>query len=366
MTMTNREQEILVLLKSNPMISQNELAETLHITRSSVGVHITNLMKKGLILGKGYILPKERYVCVIGGSNVDILGSPKSKLVPRDSNIGTVKISLGGVGRNIAENLVRLGVETRLISVVGDDEYGQKILEDARQIGLSMQDSLTIKGATSSIYLCILDEANDMALAVNRMDIYDLMTVDFIKSKKHVIENASLCILDTNIPADVLEYVLSTFRNTIFFLDAVSTAKAEKVKDLIGYFHTVKPNRLEAEVLSGIAIRDEHDLKKASEVLHAKGVRQVFISLGKDGVFCSTPTETYQMKAPNVRIVNATGAGDAFLAALALGYLMDMDTRQSALLASAASAIALSHENTINPTMSAGTLFEKAKELGLC
>lgn len=361
--MTNREQEILTLLKSNPMISQNELADVLHITRSSVAVHITNLMKKGYILGKGYVLQQERYVCVIGGSNVDIQGSPRGKLIARDSNIGTVKISLGGVGRNIAENLVRLNVGTRLISVVGDDAYGQKILEDARLIGLNMQDTLVLSGATSSVYLCILDNNNDMALAINSMDIYDRMTVDFIKSKKHVIENAALCILDTNIPADVLEYILSTYKSTVFFLDPVSTAKAQKVKNLIGCFHTIKPNRIEAEVLSGIKISGENDMKKAAAILHDKGVRQVFITLGADGVFYSTPDEAGCIKAPDVKISNATGAGDAFLAALTFGYLEQIDAGQSARLAIAASAIALSHENTINPTMSLETLYDKVKEL---
>ncbi len=364
--MTNREQEILKLLRDNPMISQNELAEALHITRSSVGVHITNLMKKGTILGKGYIIQKERYVCVVGGSNVDILGSPKNKLIPRDSNIGTVKISLGGVGRNIAENLVRLGVDTRLVSVVGDDAYGQRILEEARLIGLNMQDTLVLNGAASSVYLCILDETKDMVLAINSMEIYDRMTVEFIKSKRHVIENAELCVLDTNLPKDVLEYVLSTFKNTVFFLDAVSTVKALKVKDMIGRFHTIKPNRIEAEVLSGIPIQNDADLRKAAGIFHDRGVRQVFISLGEEGVFYSTSEASGHIKQPPVKIVNATGAGDAFLAALALGYLRDMDARACAGLACAASAIALGHENTINPTMSLETLFEKAKELGLC
>lgn len=364
--MTNREQEILTLLRNNPMISQNALAKALHITRSSVAVHITNLMKKGHILGKGYITQLERYVCVIGGSNVDVQGTPRGKLVARDSNIGTVKISLGGVGRNIAENLVRLGADTRLISVVGDDDYGHKILDDARLIGLNMQDTLILPGAASSVYLCILDDTNDMALAINSMDIYERMSVDFIKSKKHIIESAALCILDTNIPADVLEYVLSTFKNTEFFLDAVSTAKAAKVKDLIGCFHTIKPNRIEAEVLSGITISDEADMQKAAEIFHKKGVRQVFITLGDGGVFYSTPLEVGRVKALQVHIVNATGAGDAFLAALALGYLRDMGAGECAKLASAAAAIALAHENTINPTMSLESLFEKTKELSIC
>jgi len=354
--MTNREQEILALLRTNPLISQNELAQTLGITRSSVAVHITNLMKKGHILGKGYIVREDDYVCVIGGSNMDIQGFPSSELIYRDSNIGTVKMSLGGVGRNIAENLVRMGIQTRLISVIGDDVYGQKILEEARHIGLDMQDTLVLSGENTSTYLSILDHSMDMVLAISHMDICERMTVDYIKSKRHVIEHASLCVLDTNLPIEVIEYIVTTFKDTVFFLD----------KSLLGYFHTIKPNRIEAEILTGIEIKDASDLSKAAAICHEKGVKQVFISLGDEGVYYSNKESSQTLKAPNVSIINATGAGDAFLAALALGHVMQMSTGESAQLAVAASVIALSHENTINPLMSEETLFEKVKELNLC
>ena len=271
-------------------------------------------------------------------------------------------VSPGGVGRNIAENLARLGVPTRLLSVVGDDVYGKLILEEARRAGLSAEDTLVLPGASSSVYLCILDETNDMAVAVNDMAICERMTADFIDSRRNVIENAALCILDTNFPAEVLEHLLGTFTDTTFFLDPVSAAKAVRVRELIGRFHTVKPNRLEAEVLSGIPIHSDEDLPKAAAILHQKGVRQVFITLGRDGVFCSTTGGTERIAAPSVTIASATGAGDAFTAGLALGWLRGLDAVQSARLASAAAAIALSSTATINPAMSPEALYEKAKE----
>lgn len=126
--MTDREKEILDVIKENPMISQQELADRLSITRSSVAVHITNLMKKGYIIGKGYILKKSNYITVIGGSNIDIQGVPNKSLVLFDSNPGKVDISLGGVGRNIADNICRLGINTKLISAIGNDLYGNQLL----------------------------------------------------------------------------------------------------------------------------------------------------------------------------------------------------------------------------------------------
>lgn len=363
--MTNREKEILKLLRKNPMISQNELADMLGIARSSAAVHITNLIKKGYILGKGYILNEEDYVTVIGGVNIDMVGFPEKQLIVQDSNPGKVKISLGGVGRNIAENLVRLGLHTKLISVVGDDVYGTKVIEEARNLGLDMKDSLVLKGQQTSTYMAILDEKGDMSVAIAYMDIYDNLSVDFIKEKKHVVENSRLCIIDTNIPKDVIEYTVTTNKKTDFFLDTVSTTKAMKVKNLIGYFHTIKPNKIEAEMLSGIEINTEEDLKRASYYFLNKGVKRVFISLGEQGVYYDDGTDSRQIKAPKINVVNATGAGDAFIAALAYSHYSDFDIAYSTRFAIGASVLALSHEETINPNMSVENITNRIKELNL-
>jgi len=364
--MTNREQEIYDLIKKNPMISQNELGEILGITRSSAAVHIMNLVKKGKILGKGYLVQDNPYVTVVGGVNMDIHGFPKNRLIPGDSNIGSVKMSLGGVGRNIGENLVRLGIETKLISVLGDDIYGSKILEESALVGLDMKNSLILKGESTSIYLAVLDETHDMSVAISSMDIYERMTVDFIKEKKHVIDNSKLCILDTNIPVDVIEYLLNNHRNTDFFLDTVSTAKAKKVSHLIGNIHTLKSNTIEVEAITGIEIQNEDGLKRNCEYLMNKGVKKIFITLGKNGVFYCDETVMNNIKASNVKPVNTTGAGDAFMAALVYCYLNNIDINESAKIATAASVVALSHENTINPNMSIENINLKMKELKLC
>ncbi|WMJ76343.1 MULTISPECIES: PfkB family carbohydrate kinase [unclassified Sedimentibacter] len=364
--MTNREQEIFDLIKKNPMISQNEIGELLGITRSSVAVHITNLIKKGKILGKGYVVKENPYVTVIGGVNIDIHGIPKNRLIPADSNIGIVKMSLGGVGRNIGENLVRLGIDTKLISVLGDDIYGSKILEESADMGLDMKDCLILKGESTSTYLAVLDETHDMSVAISSMDIYERMTVEFIKEKKHVIDNSELCVLDTNVPLNVIEYLLSNHRNTDFFLDTVSTAKAKKVKNLLGSIHTLKTNRIEAEAVTGIEINCEDGLKRNFEYLLSKGIKRVFITFGKKGVFYSDGSEMKRVAANHINPVNTTGAGDAFMAALVYSHINNKNINESAAIATAASVIALSHENTINPNMSVESINSKVKELKLC
>ena len=96
--MTQRERQILQLIEANPMIQQQEIADKLGITRSSVAVHISNLTKKGCIAGKGYVLRTGSYAVVVGGVNVDIGGRSFKPLVGEDSNPGEVITGLGGVG----------------------------------------------------------------------------------------------------------------------------------------------------------------------------------------------------------------------------------------------------------------------------
>ncbi|HAS92183.1 MAG TPA: kinase, partial [Clostridiales bacterium] len=293
-----------------------------------------------------------QYVTVLGGVNIDIQGFPNHKLILEDSNIGTVKVSLGGVGRNISENLVRLGINTKLISVLGDDIYGFKILEESAKIGLDMNDSMIIKGENTSIYLAVLDEENDMYIAINSMEILEKMSVDFIKEKYKTLRNSKLLVLDTNIPAKVLEYLLHKYNYKDIFLDTVSVTKAIKVKNLAGHIHTLKTNRLEVEAITGLAASDEESLIKNGDFLLEKGVIQIFITLGEKGVFYCNRDTMKIIKPDNIKPVNATGAGDAFMAALVYCYLSNIDIDAAAKFATSASIIALSHENTINPNMS--------------
>ena len=181
-----------------------------------------------------------------------------------------------------------------------------------------------------------------------------------------VIENARICIIDTNTPIDVIHYVLDNFKSTKFYLDTVSSTKALKVKDKIGAFHTIKPNKIEAELLSGRKIESLQDMKAASTYFLNQGVQRVFISLGAEGVFYDDGTVDQLIPNPKVEVVNATGAGDAFLAALAFSEFHQYDIDKSARFAMAAAILALSYEETINPNMSQETVEKKMKEIGLC
>ena len=304
------------------------------------------------------------YISIIGGANVDIIGLPYKKLRMKDSNPGKTTISLGGVGRNIGENLSRLGVNTKIITVLGNDIYGRLLMEECKKINLDISESLILENGNTSTYLAILDEYGDMELALSSMDIIERMDIHFIKEKQAIIENSNICILDTNIPTAVLEYMVTNF-NIDFFLDTVSTTKAEKAKHILGHFHTIKPNKLEAEILSGMPINNMEDLKNAAGYFVRKGVKRVFITLGEKGVYYFDGEKEKYMSSPNVEIANATGAGDAFMAALGYSYLNNLDIENTLKFSIATSIVTLESEYTINPNISVKNINNRIEELKL-
>ena len=117
---------------------------------------------------------RDNYAVIVGGINIDIQGFPKKQLILKDSNIGQVKLSLGGVGRNIGENLAKLGMNAKLISIIGDDPYGSMVLEHSREIGLNLDNTLILEGESTSVYLSILNEDGDMEIAIYSMDIFNI------------------------------------------------------------------------------------------------------------------------------------------------------------------------------------------------
>ncbi len=149
--MTERETEVLALVAKFPTMPQQEMAEKLGISRSALAGHIMNLTRQGYIQGKGYIVAPSRYVAVIGGANMDICGRAKIPLSGSDSTPSDIFSGFGGVGRNIAENLARLGTKCHLVTAVGRDMWGEKILEHCRELAIDTGASLVVNGATTLV-----------------------------------------------------------------------------------------------------------------------------------------------------------------------------------------------------------------------
>ena len=353
--MPQRERQLLRLIEADPMISQQQIADELEITRSSAAVHISNLMKKGYIAGKGYVLRTGAYAVVVGGVNVDIGGTSFAPLVGADSNPGKVSVTLGGVGRNIAHNLSLMGTDVRMLTAYGDDTYGQKVAASCSELGIDLSHALRLPGYTTSTYLYIADHQGEMTLAVSDMEICKQIGPSYLAANLPLLQNAQVVVADANIPAESLIYLAENCTAPLF-CDPVSTVKAEKLRPILHKIHTLKPNRLEAELLTGVKIQTKADAQRAVDALLQMGVHRVFLSMGADGVCAAMGDQRVWMENIPGNVVNTTGCGDAFMAALVWAYLQGMDLEQTARAGLAAGSIAMESNMTINPNMSATAL----------
>lgn len=151
---------------------------------------------------------KEPHVVVIGAVNVDIKGRPHRTMVPRTSNPGTIEISPGGVGRNIAENLARLNIKTTLISALSTDVFSKMLIDETKQPGVSFEHALITDEYPSGLFCAILDHRGDLIHAITDMSILSTITPEFLKTKEEIIRSADYILLDADIPSKSIEYVL--------------------------------------------------------------------------------------------------------------------------------------------------------------
>lgn len=352
--LTHREQQVLALIRANRLISQRAIAKQLGISRSAVAGHVMNLTAKGIIKGRGYVISDEPFIAVVGGANMDIHGTPHAVLRQHDSNPGTVQSSPGGVARNIAENLARLGVDCRLIAPVGNDHHGELLMQQGRAAGIDMRNMLQFDSANTSTYLSILNDCGDMSVAIADMAILDRLNAEQLRAREEMLRQATMIIADTNLTDDALAYLTRTFSDHTLFVDTVSTTKAIRIKPYLSAVHTLKPGLIEAEEIAGIKAPTDDQLPALADWFHDRGVKRLFITLGPRGVFYSTGKQQGIEQTPysSGPPVNAGGAGDAFVAGLALAWLNQWPLLKSVRFAMAAAKLTLAHAATNNPDMS--------------
>ncbi len=305
----------------------------------------------------------ETYVVLIGAANIDIQGFPFSKLIQRDSNPGVIRVCPGGVSRNIAENLSRMGVSVELVTAIGGGVNGRYLTDSCRECGIGIEHSLVFPEEESSTYLAIMNVDGDMELALSDMRISDRITVEYIKSIDTLLRGAALIEIDPCLSGEVIQYILMHYSSIPLYIDPVSIGKSKKIKDRLGGIHTLKLNEREAGFLCGYDVNSKETLLRAAEDLLDKGVFRVFITRGAGGVYYSDGTRSGTVLPPDAEVSSATGAGDAFMAGVIFSALHGYSLKESAVFATGASVYALMSEDTVNRTISVRKIENIVKEI---
>lgn len=299
----------------------------------------------------------EKFVAVVGAVNVDIFGRSLEPLIARDSNPGELHISMGGVGRNISHNLRLLDVNVQMLTAIGRDGWGSQIEQSCNKLGIGLERAIHVEGERTSTYLCITGPDGDLALGLSDMDIVSHIDPAAVEKNLDMLNRAELVVFDGNLSCETIECITSKVTAPLF-ADPVSVTKARKIKPFLSRIHTLKPNSLEAEELTG-----ESDPEAAAGELVQLGVKRVFVSDGAGGIVAAHGLDIYRVPCFETRLVNATGGGDAAMAAICRAFLDNMDMVSAARYALAAGSMAVEYIETINPNISHEALLRKIRNV---
>ena len=266
----------------------------------------------------------QHIITVLGASNVDISATSLMPLIAGDSNPGAIRLGYGGVGHNIAENLLHLSQDVHLITAFGDDPFASLLQAYAAQINLDISMSIQKMSVASSVYICINQPDGEMSVAVSDMEICHWITPEHLRLHWDAILKSALVIMDANLPEATINY-LAKYCKAPLFAETVSTKKAVRLRASLPMLQGIKTNRSEAELLVNFPIRTAKDAEKAADALQCLGVPIVMITMGTDGALVKDTKDLCWLPPMTNILVNTTGCGDAFFAGAAYAWLEGLD-----------------------------------------
>lgn len=350
-----KKEQLFQLIRSNPFISQQQMADQLGLSRSAVAGHVASLIRERRLLGRAYMLPAARAVLCIGAANLDRKLRTLAPLRMATSNPASAEETYGGVARNIAENLARLGSACALLTALGDDAAGQALRAHAEGAGIDMTGCLKLPGSATGTYTAVLDAGGEMVVALADMALYDYLTPAFLAGRQPQRSAASLVVADLNLPEASIALLLGDAQRggARLVIVAVSQPKMDRLpRDLRG-LRLLILNRGELEARAGRPLPTEAHVREACRALQAEGAQDVIVTCGAAGVYHTVPGDLRWLPAQEVRdVVDVTGAGDAFSAAVCWSLAEgDCDLTLACTRGLLAAAVTVQSPHTVSPAL---------------
>ena len=305
----------------------------------------------------------EGYVLVVGSAAADIQGRPEQPLEWEATNEGRVRSSIGGVARNIAENLARLEVETVLLSAVGRDAAGRSALKKCKAAGINVDHVRVVPGtATASLFTLLRPDGEPM-VTITDYRVVDSVDGDYLRSHEALFASAQMVVIDATLSEAALA--------TIFELagryqvrvsgDPTSPALAGRFCPYIDRMYMMSPNAAETTVLCGLEnpAHDRETAINAARQLVTLGAQIAVVTVGEKGLAYADGSGGGFIPAINTRVVNPTGAGDAVSGAVIFGLLNDVPVDEAMRLGVTAASLTLQSQYNVVPTLTQELLYDQ-------
>ena len=280
-------------------------------------------------------------IIVIGSSNVDMVVRTSHMPAPGETILGgEFFMNQGGKGANQAVAIKRLGGNLIFMAKLGNDVLGRQSVGYFKKEGIDTRYIALDEDSASGVALISVDDHAENSIVVASGANMLLNEQDVDKMLEEMCEG-DILLMQLEIPLQTVEYAArKAFGKGVKVV--LNPAPARSLpKELFRHLYMVTPNRIEAEMLTGIKIANDADVEKVAEEICAMGVKNVIITLGSKGCLIREEGVSYRIDAFKVEPVDTTAAGDTFNGALCVGLSEGMDLKQAAVMASKASSIAV-------------------------
>lgn len=305
----------------------------------------------------------ESPVLVIGAANIDIIGVPDERLFEGTSNPARIHFSFGGVARNVAENLSRLGHPVKLITAVGDDQFGAQLLKQTSEAGVDIEHTICSSLSSTGSYIGVIDKIGELQIALDDMYVIQELSSKYLRDRYTLFKQASLLFLDANLPRKTLRTALWLARRAKIpvFADPTTTLLAHRFIPYLDRFYLLTPNINEAGFFCDQTFdpSDQVQAQEAAKHLVSQGVKIAIVTLAEFGVCYATSETSGYIPAIRTEIVDPTGGGDALSAAVIFALLNDIPIDDAVRLGVSAASLTLRHRGAVLPDLSLEKLYNQ-------
>ncbi len=273
------------------------------------------------------------------------------------------RFSFGGVARNVAENLARLGQPVELITAIGSDRLGSDLLAHTRSCGVDVSVCQCVENCSTASYLAVYNQDAKLEVALEDMRVLSAITPAFLKQHEERFHEAGLVFVDANLSPQTLKTVMQLARKAgvPVCADTTSTRLARKLTPHQDKLFLLTANSAEASILCDHQpeVSERTSALEAARKLVDRDSEIVIITLAQFGVCYATPEVTGHVPAVRTKIVDPTGAGDALTASVLFGLVNGIPLDDSVRLGVTAASLVLKHSGPVLPGLSLERLYDE-------
>jgi ribokinase len=281
----------------------------------------------------------KKRIVVIGSTNMDMVVKSTRIPVPGETVLGgAFLMNPGGKGANQAVSVARLGGEVTFVSKVGNDVFGKQSTQAFEEEGIDISGVLEDNNAPSGVALITVDDSGENSIVVASGANLNLTPQD-VEACLNKTANIEIILMQLEIPMDTVKFTAQyalTHGIKVILNPAPSNPS---VPELFGMIDIITPNSNEAEMLTGVSVKDVDSAKEAAEYLYKQGVKNVAITLGAKGAVLFNGQGFHEIPATKVDAIDTTAAGDVFNGALAVAVAEGKDLLSAVTFACQAASI---------------------------